>query len=185
MSQRKILPALFCLAMSAVTGFGQSARKPENTQSRAHVEAALKIAGPDSFLLNPYNFFCIPGGARPNNVNAPELEPVKIFDNVYAVGNSAKKMNVEVELQNHAIFDGTPKGSRNKSMTRRAQSVHRRNGSLRPDLEYRFRVHSGRDCSPESRLGNASRYGATVIPITPLRSMAVSRNPDFRTSSMN
>jgi metallo-beta-lactamase class B len=63
-------------------------QKAENAQSRVHVEAAMKIAGNDAFLMNPYNFFCIPGNARPNNVNAPELEPVKIFDNLYAVGNS-------------------------------------------------------------------------------------------------
>jgi hypothetical protein len=96
MSQRKIVSAMFCLIISTVPSFGQrgdrgttpATPKPENAQSRAHVEAALKIAGNDSFLMNPYNFFCIPGGARANNVNAPEMEPVKIFDNLYAVGNS-------------------------------------------------------------------------------------------------
>jgi len=64
------------------------APKPENVQSLAHIEAAKKLAGGDAFLAKPYDFFCIPANTRANNVNAPELEPVKIFDNVYAVGNS-------------------------------------------------------------------------------------------------
>src|SRR5438477_4085484 len=84
---------MFCIAPA---GFGQGrgeraaapAPKPDNAQSRAHIDAAKKIAGSDPFLANPYNFFCIPANTRANNVNAPELEPVKIFDNVYAVGNS-------------------------------------------------------------------------------------------------
>ena len=65
-----------------------AAPKPDNAQSRAHIDAAKKIAGNDPLLLGPYNFFCIPANTRANNANAPELEPVKIFDNVYAVGNS-------------------------------------------------------------------------------------------------
>src|SRR5215831_1469483 len=80
----------------ALAGFGQGrgdrgappAPRPDNAQSRAHIDAAKKIAGNDAFLANPYNFFCIPANTRPNNANAPELEPVKIFDNLYAVGNS-------------------------------------------------------------------------------------------------
>jgi metallo-beta-lactamase class B len=62
--------------------------KPDNAQSLAHLDAANKIAGNDSFLANPYNFFCVAGNARAQNNNAPDLDPVKLFDNVYAVGNS-------------------------------------------------------------------------------------------------
>src|SRR5213593_793758 len=60
--------------------------RPDNAQSLAHIEAAKKIAGAD--LMAPFNFFCIPANTRANNANAPELEPVKIFDNLYAAGNS-------------------------------------------------------------------------------------------------
>ena len=35
-----------------------------------------------------FDFFCVPGNARPNNFSAPALTPVKLFDNLYAVGNS-------------------------------------------------------------------------------------------------
>jgi metallo-beta-lactamase class B len=62
--------------------------RPDNPQSFAHIEAAKKIAGNDTFLANPYNFYCVAGKARAQNNNAPDLEPTKLFDNVYAVGNS-------------------------------------------------------------------------------------------------
>jgi metallo-beta-lactamase class B len=64
------------------------APKPDNAQSVAHTNAAKNIAGDDAFLANPYNFFCVAGNARAQNNNAPDLDPTKLFDNVYAVGNS-------------------------------------------------------------------------------------------------
>ena len=64
------------------------APKPDNPQSLAHIDAAKKIAGNDAWLQTPYAFYCVAGGARANNASAPELEPVRIFDNLYAVGNS-------------------------------------------------------------------------------------------------
>src|SRR5215813_467448 len=80
---------MLCIASGAYAQApAPAAPKPDNAQSRAHIDAAKKIAGSDAFLMNPYNFFCIPANTRANNANAPELEPVKIFDNVYAVGNS-------------------------------------------------------------------------------------------------
>lgn len=54
--------------------------------AQAHIEAARTIAGED--LAVPFEFFCVPGNARPNNFSAPALAPVKLFDNLYAVGNS-------------------------------------------------------------------------------------------------
>ncbi len=59
---------------------------PVTAESQAHVEAARVQAGSD--LTVPFEFFCIPGNARPNNFSAPPLVPVKLFDNLYAVGNS-------------------------------------------------------------------------------------------------
>jgi metallo-beta-lactamase class B len=64
------------------------APKPDNAQSLAHLDTAKKIAGSDPFLANPYNFFCVAGNARAQNNNAPDLDPTKIFDNLYAAGNS-------------------------------------------------------------------------------------------------
>src|SRR3972149_5077203 len=85
---------LMCaMLVAAVAGHGQGrgapqAPRPDNPQSLAHIAAANKIAGQDSFLANPYNFFCVAGNARPQNNNAPDLEPLKLFDNVYAIGHS-------------------------------------------------------------------------------------------------
>src|SRR5712691_10276375 len=91
---KKIIGCVWpCLILTmAVSSFGQAPRgaapppRPDNAQSLAHIEAAKKIAGTD--LTAPFNFFCIPANTRANNTNAPELEPVKIFDNLYAAGNS-------------------------------------------------------------------------------------------------
>ncbi len=54
-----------------------AAPKPDNPQSLAHVDAAKKLVGNDAWLLGPYNVYCVAGNARPNNANAPELEPAK------------------------------------------------------------------------------------------------------------
>jgi len=51
-----------------------------------HLENARRLAGAD--VTAPFEFFCIPGNARPNNFSAPPLEPVRLFDNLYAAGNS-------------------------------------------------------------------------------------------------
>ncbi len=52
----------------------------------AHIDAARALA--DADLSVPFDFFCVPGNARPNNFSAPPLTPVRLFDNLYAVGNS-------------------------------------------------------------------------------------------------
>ena len=82
-----------CLILSTAVSFyaqrgAPQAPRPDNAQSLEHINAAKKIAADDSFLANPLNFFCVAGNARAQNNNAPDLEAVKLFDNVYAVGNS-------------------------------------------------------------------------------------------------
>jgi len=54
--------------------------------AEAHQAAARAFAGTD--LSVTFDFFCVPGNARPNDFSAPALTPVKLFDNLYAVGNS-------------------------------------------------------------------------------------------------
>jgi metallo-beta-lactamase class B len=51
-----------------------------------HLENARRLAGTD--VMAPFEFFCVPGNARPNNFSAPPLKPVRLFDNLYAAGNS-------------------------------------------------------------------------------------------------
>ena len=65
-----------------------AAPKPDNPQSLAHIDAAKRLAGAAPWLLSPYTFYCVVGNGRGNSPGAPELEPVRLFDNLYAVGNS-------------------------------------------------------------------------------------------------
>jgi metallo-beta-lactamase class B len=100
-----------CLVLSmAVVVFGQGRGgpvppKPDNPQSLKHTEAAKKIAGSDPFLANPYDFYCITGHARANNNNAPDLEPVKIFDNVYAISNTETTVYVLPTSEGIVLID--------------------------------------------------------------------------------
>lgn len=72
-------------AAAALLGAGSAlAQLPPAAQ--AHVDAAQVLAGED--LRVPFEFFCVPGNARPNDFSAAPLSPVKLFDNLYAVGNS-------------------------------------------------------------------------------------------------
>jgi metallo-beta-lactamase class B len=81
------------------------APKPDNAQSLAHTNAAKKIAGDDAFLANPYNFFCVAGNARAQNNNAPDLDPTKLFDNVYAVGNSETAVYAVTSSEGIVLLD--------------------------------------------------------------------------------
>src|ERR1051325_883531 len=83
---------LACLMLFAVSSFGQGAgpaqttsRLSDNPQSLARIDAAKKIANGDPVLMNPVNFFCAPVDY---NKPGPELEPMKVFDNLYAIPSS-------------------------------------------------------------------------------------------------
>lgn len=110
MSRKVICCVLTCLMLCGiVSAFGQAppppAPKPDNAQSLAHIAAAKKIAGNDQYLMYPYNFFCIPANTRANNSQAPELEPVKIFDNLYAAGNSETTVYALTTPDGIILFD--------------------------------------------------------------------------------
>lgn len=51
-----------------------------------HLANARGLAGTD--VTAPFEFFCVPGNARPNDFSAPPLDPAQLFDNLYAAGNS-------------------------------------------------------------------------------------------------
>ena len=89
-NRRVSLPAT-CLVLAATVGLsaqrGQPPR-PDNPASLAHLKTAQSLAGNDAFLAIPHNFFCVAGNARAQNNSAPDVEPTRLFGNVYAVGNS-------------------------------------------------------------------------------------------------
>lgn len=110
MSKRIIACVLPCLMLCALVPiFAQRgappAPKPDNPASLAHIATAKKLADSNPALMNPYNFFCIPANTRANNSRAPELEPVKIFDNLYALGNSETIVHAITTSQGIILLD--------------------------------------------------------------------------------
>jgi metallo-beta-lactamase class B len=51
----------------------------------AHVERARELANSD--LTAPFEFYCVAGNARGTSRDAANIVPVRLFDNLYAVGN--------------------------------------------------------------------------------------------------
>jgi len=94
----------YLLAIVALLTMGQTAR-PDNPQSLGHVDAAKKLAGSDEWLQGPFNFYCVAGKARPNDTKAPAMEPVKLFDNLYAVGNSEATVHALVTSSGIILID--------------------------------------------------------------------------------
>lgn len=74
------------LVAAAALLFTCAACAQQPATAQAHVDSARALAADD--LTVPFDFFCVPGNARPNNFSAPALSPVQLFDNLYAVGNS-------------------------------------------------------------------------------------------------
>jgi metallo-beta-lactamase class B len=77
----RFLPALFLGVLSSVA----PAQGPDSAQVGEHIAAARKAAYPQ--WAAAAEFFCSEG-ATPNRADDPELEPAKIFDNVYVIGRS-------------------------------------------------------------------------------------------------
>jgi len=65
-----------------------ASRLPDNAQSLAHIEAARKLAGNDADLGKTVTFFCTPVNY---NAPGPELEAMKVFDNLYMIPSSPRQ----------------------------------------------------------------------------------------------
>lgn len=98
MSKRMIVCVLpYLMLWAGPCAFGQAGgrgrggapavtRSPgDNPESLAHIDAARKLAGSDPTLMTPFHFFCT---AVDYNKPGPELEPVRVFDNLYAIPSS-------------------------------------------------------------------------------------------------
>lgn len=82
---------------------GGSAAAQAADAADAHVAQARLLAGSD--LSVPFEFFCVAGNARANNLAAPALTPVKLFDNLYAVGNSESVVYALTTSEGIVLFD--------------------------------------------------------------------------------
>ena len=112
MTKSIIAAGVLCFIVGAAFGAGQRGERgapqpprPDNPQSLAHIGSAKKLAGDDPFLANPLNFFCVPGKARAQNNAAPALEPVKLFDNLYAFGNAETAVYAVTTSSGMILFD--------------------------------------------------------------------------------
>ncbi len=71
-------------AMLAASLYAQAPAKPDSPEIRQHMEKAHAIAG--TRWAAAYQFFCVDPHANSNS--DPAIEPTKIFDNVYVIGNT-------------------------------------------------------------------------------------------------
>jgi metallo-beta-lactamase class B len=77
----------FSVTLAAVLAgflYAQAPAKPDSPQVKEHLEKARMIAGTQ--WAPAYQFFCV--DPRANSNDDPPIEPSKIFDNVYAIGNT-------------------------------------------------------------------------------------------------
>jgi metallo-beta-lactamase class B len=65
-----------------------ASRLPDNAQSSAHIAKAKKLAGNDADLGKTFTFFCTPVNY---NAPGPELEAMKVFDNLYMIPSSPRQ----------------------------------------------------------------------------------------------
>src|SRR5580700_11975859 len=83
-TNRFILP---CWLLSAALLHGQppeaAPAKPDSDAVKSLIEKAKKTSGPE--WAGEAHFFC--EAPRPNRPDDPPIEPTKIFDNVYAIGD--------------------------------------------------------------------------------------------------
>jgi metallo-beta-lactamase class B len=75
---------IFLAALSLVSLHAQAPAKPDSPAVVLHLEKARSLAGTQ--WTSAYQFFCVNPHANGND--DPAIEPSKIFDNVYVIGNT-------------------------------------------------------------------------------------------------
>jgi len=83
---KKMIGVLACALVAAA----QTPPKPDSDAVKALVEKAKKTGGP--MWADEAHFFC--EAPRANSPNDPPIEPTKIFDNVYVIGNQGTAVYV-------------------------------------------------------------------------------------------
>ena len=78
---RRLLSLAFSVLLTPLPALAQDLL-PE---AQRHVDAARAISAD---LQPTYDFFCVPGNARPNDFGAPDMTPTRLFDNLYVLGNA-------------------------------------------------------------------------------------------------
>jgi len=82
---KQLLSGIALASLAVITPLGQAPEpKPDSPAVKAIVARAKSAAG--AMWAEEAHFFC--EAPRANSPNDPPIEPTKIFDNVYAIGNS-------------------------------------------------------------------------------------------------
>jgi metallo-beta-lactamase class B len=90
-------------ASQPTQGSASPSAAQDSAAAAAHVEEARSLAGTD--VTAPFDFFCVPGNARPNDFSAPALEPTKLFDNLYVLGNSEAVVHAITTSEGIVLID--------------------------------------------------------------------------------
>jgi metallo-beta-lactamase class B len=105
MALTRSLALAFALAMPALAGAqappAAAPAKPDSPEVVALIEKAKKAGGP--MWAEEAHFFC--EAPRANSANDPAIQPTKIFDNVYVIGNEGTVVYVVQTSDGLVMFD--------------------------------------------------------------------------------
>jgi metallo-beta-lactamase class B len=78
----------FFVALTSVMAQSQqpAQTKPDSAEAKAHIDAATRAGG--SRWAEAVGFFCAADPNRANRPDDPELEPTRLFDNLYVIGRT-------------------------------------------------------------------------------------------------
>jgi metallo-beta-lactamase class B len=77
-------PGLLAAASLVAQAPAPAETKPDSPEAKKHVDAAIKAAGTE--WAGAEKYICSPSTVRVNKADDPLIEPVKLFDNLYATG---------------------------------------------------------------------------------------------------
>ena len=86
--------------------------KPDSPAVQAMIQKAKQTAGAQ--WAEEEHFFC--EAPRANNANDPQIEPTKIFDNVYAIGNTGTTVYVVQTSAGLLMIDSLPAANLNNQL---------------------------------------------------------------------
>lgn len=98
-----IFVVVFCMGLLK-TQAPPTAAKPDSEQVKALIEKAKKTGG--QMWAYEEHFFC--EAPRANSPNDPPIEPMKIFDNVYVIGNQGTVAYVIETSDGLMMIDSLP-----------------------------------------------------------------------------
>jgi hypothetical protein len=81
------MPLLAVTLAAAQAPPAQEAPRPDSAEVRRMLDAVKARAGTD--WAEAFEFICAANATRANRPDDPEIEPTKVFDNLYVVGRTS------------------------------------------------------------------------------------------------